>query len=472
MINTMHRYVFFPLFVFLAYSVVPATAFAQEATIPTDEAPIITSVSTNFISIPSDQPFQKKIALYGEHLDAILFNEQVFVSFGSAKADSVAGNATGITATFTLDPGQFRHNTEYLLEIYQDNFLIAEAPEPIIVAAPLQRRYRSKRIQKLLTYTNTQIPSKQTIGLNVHHALGATQPAEEELFEQRLSGSDTVWVREHLSYAEIMGENQVGWLERYDEAFLQYKRDGRRVVAMLAYGAGTDPYAPPSESDWKVFVELIVQRYRNDVDAWEIWNEPDSKNYLHPNTVTALLPLQKVGYETIKAHAPDSIVLNGPIADIRHTDFVRELYKNAGSYFDRLSVHLYYCDEYVRDGNVGAMENDWNALMQAIPKKRRGEKIWITELGCSLGVRGVDEKVQRAYIKQSTRALLKTDHVQTIFLYTIRDRAFLTQSDPYEAYFGLLHADGGKRPAWRWYSRLPLIVLPKQLKGGVSVGTI
>lgn len=430
---------------------------AEDEIVPT---PAIHTLSITTLAVPSAQPFQKTIALYGTELDQILFGDQVTVQFGPFIAERVSGNAEGINAVFTIDPILLVHRQSYTVSVYQNQTRWIDGPS-IQVSYPSQRAYRNKQTRKYLSRVKTTKLTKQTIGLNVHRTLGATTTEEAALFDRRLQGTQTVWVREHIAFDLVMGSNQVAWLERYDETIRTYKQQGKRVQMMLAYGKGPDPHAPPPTKEWKTFVKLVVKRYRNDVDAWEIWNEPDSGDYLHPNTVDALLPLQKVGYKTIKHYAPNTVVLNGPIADIRNTEFVSELYKKAGKYFDALSVHLYYCDELQADGNLDRLAADWQRLLEAIPERRRSEKIWITELGCSLGLEGVTEQFQRKYLKMASKQLLKTNTVQNIFLYTIRDRSFLAETNQYEAYFGLLNAEGKPRIAWHWYRMLPFKVKHK-----------
>ena len=353
-----------------------------------ESAPVIHAISTDFIAMTSKLSFDKTIALHGENLDTLLF-DGLTIKLGPETAREVSGNSTAVNATFSLTPKEFKHNTDYYVSVYDGDQLVFTVDQPAHVSNPLFARYKKTRPRKFFRNTpRKRKPTKRNVGLNVHTALGATTQADNELFQRKLANTNTLWVREHISFAEVMGPNGRGWLERYDEVMRDYKQQGKRVVVMLAYGddtPGRDRFVPPTKSQWRRFVRRVVKRYRNMVDAWEVWNEPDSPSYMHPNTVKALAPLMRTAYPILKHYDPNSIVLNGPIGDITNTDFVKQLYKKAGRYFDELSVHLYYCDEYVHNGNNGKLWEDWAALELAIPEHRRRQKVWVTELGCSTG---------------------------------------------------------------------------------------
>ena len=413
------------------------------------DLPTITSISTDFVAMTSKLSFDKTIALYGENLDYVLFND-VQVRFGSEVATAVTGNDTAVNVVFSLTPAEFTHDTDYYIELWESDTRLAQFGEPVHISNPLFYTPTPRKTKKFINNTKKKV-TKRTVGLNLHWALGAAED-ENELFEQKVDNSKTKWVREHISYADVMGDNGRGWLERYDEVMLRYKEKNMRVVAMLAYGSGDDMFAPPSKKEWRRFVRKVAKLYAPYVDAWEVWNEPDSPSFMNPNTVTALKPLMKSAYKLLKHYDPTGVVLNGAIGDITHTKFVRNMYKKAGQYFDELSIHLYYCDEYVLNGNNGKLFEDLDVLYKAIPRARRDQKIWITELGCSTGTAGVDDTLQKRYLKKTVPRLLKTGQFRMILLYTIRDRPYL---GAYEANFGLMNNEGINKPVWQWYRKIP-----------------
>lgn len=414
--------------------------------------PTLNSFSTEFISVTSETPYQATLAVYGENLGYLL-NDAVTIELGPLVAASVSGNSTGMNITFTIDRANITAaETNYPLVISNSGVAVVTSTSMITLYNPYALGYKTNSPRLYLnSIDRPHKHTKQTIGLNVHWTLGGDSSLDA-IYAERLHDSKTVWAREHFSYKLIMGENSAAWLKRYDQTMLRYSDNDSRVVGMLAYGAADDEFSAPAAADWKRFVRTIVKRYRNYVDVWEIWNEPDSATYLRPNTWKTYRPLLKVGSSMIREYDPDAIVLNGAVADISDHSFTNKLYSNGSRYFDELNVHLYYCDEYRDDDkNLERLAADWESYLRLVRKYRPHEPIWITELGCSTGLDDVNNKFVKHYLRAATTLLLQYNNIRPILLYTIRDRMYL---DTYEAEFGLLTESGQVKPAWRWYKLL------------------
>lgn len=433
----------------------------SDSNTPTAQAtglPVITSFSTDFISVTSEAPYTTTIAVYGTGLDYLLFNP-VTIQLGPLTASSVSGNDTGVNLTFPVDAAAITNERElYNIVVTENASVILTTTNVIELYNPYQLDYITTQPRQYLNQTNRPHKrTKETIGINVQWALGGDDSNDTQ-YEQRVLGSNTVWAREHFSYKLLMEEDQAGWLKRYDQIMLQYQASGTKVVGMLAYGTTADEFAAPDTQDWKEFVQLVVQRYRNYVDVWEIWNEPDSSTYLQSNNWKTYKPLLKTASQVIRRKDPDAIVLNGAVAEISNLAYIKQLYKYGRRYFDDLNVHLYYCDEYQVSNDLVQLENDWQRLRDTVATYRSEERIWITELGCSTGLSGVTDKFVKHYNKSAAKWLLSTEASDTtaietgpILLYTFRDRTYLTA---YEAYFGMLQDDFTTKPIWQWYRQL------------------
>ncbi len=413
----------------------------------------IDSVSTESISL-FPEPTQKTIAIYGSGLEYILFNP-VNVNIGTVTATNISGNGEGLNLSFELARENFTagdSSTTITVTDQTSGAVLYTAPMSMTVYNPTLETDTSPHTRKYLKQTNVTQRTKRTIGLNTHQALAAQTDSEDDLYETKLDQSNTVWVREHISYAEVMGDNQQGWLNRYDHVFAQHQAHGRRVVAMLAYGETDDSFTPPSKEKWAEFMNIIVPRYRGSVDAWEVWNEPDSPDYISVVKLKAIRPLLKVSYPIIKQYDPTSLVLFGGIADITHKKFIKEVYKYNGAYFDRLAIHFYTCRQWQASNyDHSQILSDVAALKKIVPKNRRKQKFWVTELGCSTGSPSIGNSRQYRYLKTVTKKLLMTGNVQVILLYSFRDRPYM---DDYERYFGLLTDTGTAKTAWKWYANI------------------
>lgn len=424
----------------------------QLALAQTVDVPVIDSVSTDFLSVATEEAYTTTIAIYGTNLDYLLFNP-VTVTFGPLTGTVLSGNDTGVNISFTIESSLLtERETSYPVVISSDGTELASSTD-IPVFNPFVGDYLEQASEQIFGQVDhPHKRNKQTIGLNVHQTLGGDEDLDA-LYEQRLAGSHTQWVREHISYEEVMGADSAAWLKRYDQVMLQYRDHNQHVVVMLAYGTGDDVYKEPDS--WKQFVRLVVKRYRNYVDAWEIWNEPDSSDYLSPESNwRTYRHILKEGSAMVREYDPDAIVLNGAVSDITNLEFTKKLYQKGSRYFDEFNVHLYYCDEFVADGKqLTQLETDFERLQTKLARYRSNERIWVTEFGCSTGLAGVGDNTVKKYTKQASKLILSYQNVGPILLYTFRDRTYLT-SDPYEAYFGLMDEQLSPKPVWKWYRQL------------------
>lgn len=292
-------------------------------------------------------------------------------------------------------------------------------------------------------------PYRKDIGLNVHWALSGFD--RDELYKQRLQESRTEWAREHFFTEVFVVEKPEAWFERYDMVMKNYREQNINVVGMLAYGMKNGDFSVPDEKEWLDFVEIVVRRYKNDVKIWEVWNEPDSPDFLAPNQAKIYAPLLSITYDKIKSIDPEAKVMNGGLAT-PDVNFAQTLFTNARGKFDIFNVHYYYADEYVADGDLHRLDTDAKRLRKYVDSQKPGMPIWVTEMGASTGSYGIDENSQTEYLKESTRLLMQSGYVNKILLYNIRN--FDYNSD-YENNFGLLDVNMNSRPSWEWYKSIP-----------------
>ena len=116
--------------------------------------------------------------------------------------------------------------------------------------------------------------------------------------------------REHIEAKVIMEKNQQGWLNRYDLTLQRYKDNNIKVLAMLAYNPDGGFYAPDPK-EWEEFLTLVVSRWHDKVDAWEVWNEPDTDHFLQIPNPMYYRQIIEPAYEIIKRIDPSSTVVSG-----------------------------------------------------------------------------------------------------------------------------------------------------------------
>lgn len=410
----------------------------------------IASVSSNFISIINeDVDNQTIIALYGNNFDDLLFDSSYQIYLGTALGKNITGNNNEINVTFTY-PENLTTSGIYYLKILQNNETIYESDIPIEIFNPYLETYENSHTKKYYKNKKFKKISKKNIGLNAHQTL-ASNDSTDTIYDSKLLNSNTKWVREHFSHELIMSNDQAAWVTRYDQILNNYKKNNLHVVAMLAYDLNND-YTYPSEGAYANFVRFVLKRYRNYVDVWEIWNEPDSTTYLKPNTIAEYLPLLKYASGLIRYYDPSALILNGGIADITNTDYINKLYHFGHDYFDAFNIHLYFCDEYQFNNNINAEREAIENMEKIIFHGKRNKPVWVTEIGCSTYHNKFNQNTQKNYLKKSINYLSTKKYLQNILLYTMRDRNL---TDTYESKFGLMTENFINKKAWTWYRKIP-----------------
>ncbi|MBU1118556.1 hypothetical protein KKH43_01590 [Patescibacteria group bacterium] len=291
-------------------------------------------------------------------------------------------------------------------------------------------------------------PYRHDVGLNVHWALGGF--GKDELYNQRLFDSKTKWAREHIATEVLTVERPEAWFERYDYVLDQYKKHDIKVVGMLAYGFENGNMQRPNMDEWLAYVDTVVNRYKDSVEVWEVWNEPDSPDFLEPNSPENYVAILSATYDKIKSIDSSAKVMSGGLAQ-PNVDFTKAVFEQAQGKFDIFGVHYYYAENYVYYGNYDQLERDAKALRDYINTKDPNMPIWVTEYGASTGTAGVTDTVQKNYLEKSSQILLQKGYANRLFVYNIRNYDY---NSNYENNFGLLDVNMNPRPSWDWYMRI------------------
>jgi hypothetical protein len=198
------------------------------------------------------------------------------------------------------------------------------------------------------------------------------------------------------------------------------------------------------------FMSLVASRYSGQVDAYEIWNEPDISRFWNggPNAAqyTALL---KAGYAAVKQQDPRALVVSGGLSS-DYDKYLTAMYRaGARGSFDVLAIHPY---------STGLLSK-W---LSSIRLARRTQvangdtrPIWLTEFGFNTSAdpnawqRGVTEAQQAQLVGDSYRLLEGEPYVQVAFYYSLRNN-WWSHDDQHsmEACFGLLRTDFSAKPAY------------------------
>ena len=131
-----------------------------------------------------------------------------------------------------------------------------------------------------------------------------------------------------------------------------------------------------SYSAWKKFVEKLTVRYKDKIQYFEIWNEPNLKSYWKPGEVDPekYVRLVRDTAKIIRENCPAAVIIGGVLSRLPF-DFIRPLFeKGLGKEIDIFSFHPYgvlpesYVDQVI-------------ALRKFINQYNPAIKIWQGECG-------------------------------------------------------------------------------------------
>jgi polysaccharide biosynthesis protein PslG len=166
---------------------------------------------------------------------------------------------------------------------------------------------------------------------------------------------------------------------------------GVKTLGILGFPANWASTAPedadrpwvykPKLDAWATFVENTTRHYRDLVQHWEIWNEPNITVFWLPQpSAKEFLDVVKVGYEAAKRGNPNCTVLMpglaGPGQGGWGMDFLDELLElGAAKYCDAISIHPYRQASPEGSDLVGDLRH-----IAALAERNGGRRpIWFTE---------------------------------------------------------------------------------------------
>nr|WP_296773585.1 beta-xylosidase [Rhodococcus sp. (in: high G+C Gram-positive bacteria)] len=230
--------------------------------------------------------------------------------------------------------------------------------------------------------------------------------------------------------------------------------------ARVAAAAGDSHSRPADPNTYAGFVGTVVQRYRDHMNLWEVWNEPNIVGFFKPQPDVAAYSLMlRAAYQKIKALQPNSTVLSGGLApatnngvNIDPTTYLQQMYQlGANAYFDGFNLHPYTYPALPNDPSTSS----WNTAMKLWPMHDimvaggdSAKQIWLTEFGAPTGTAStaVSEQGQADTIGIIMDAVLGNSWIGPAFVYSTRD-AGTNLADP-EQNFGLLRRDFSPKLAY------------------------
>lgn len=264
------------------------------------------------------------------------------------------------------------------------------------------------------------------------------------------------WVRTDLWLHSITWENQdqIDW-EPIDVMVEDLRAQGIRIVftvhTLPSYAGVLNPRTGPSNQRQRdIYTNLIVravERYKNDVQHWEIWDEPNRvTSWGTPSWHQYSLLLSQV-YPAIKQEDPSAVVLSGGTGvktlpeDVDALEYLTSLYTSTDfrDNCDGLSIHAH---ANMRQPDIGEFFQlpRYRELMDKHGDENK--QLWITEGGAGTiaGDKTASEANQTGVMPQMVNAWAQTHHHGPLCWFSLYD------STPG---YGFIRPDGmTKRPSF------------------------
>jgi beta-glucosidase/6-phospho-beta-glucosidase/beta-galactosidase len=210
-------------------------------------------------------------------------------------------------------------------------------------------------------------------------------------------------------------------------------------------------HPPANTADYAAALSFLVDRYGAQVEAWEIWNEPNFPRFWgNAPDASAYTALLQAAYPAIKASDPDALVLGGSLAGA-DTAYLQAMYAaGAQGFFDALALHPYSgtlppdaCSDPRWSYGCGVEQ-----VRQTMLDAGDDLPIWFTEFGWSSleGSGGVGEASQAAYLQQAAAMLAAWDYVPVAIWYNLLNTGTAASGD-HEDQYGLFRHDHSPKPA-------------------------
>jgi outer membrane protein assembly factor BamB len=286
------------------------------------------------------------------------------------------------------------------------------------------------------------------------------------------------WVRQQIHWRDIEGEpGRFVWAP-LDAAVAQARGNSLRIMLSVVRSpawAGRDGGLPDDRAAFAGFLQALAARYRGQVSAYQVWNEPNLavENGGTPATPEAYLATLRAAYPAIKAGDPCALVVSAALAATATGDaavatndlaFLDTLYQLDGSVFrqvaDVVGIHPgggpYHPEAWwphEQPGESARYFRHVERVRELMQRYHDPRQAWITEVGWSVAqAPGAPAPVSEQ--QQAEHLLVTMYHtrqyypwISAIFVWNLNFGIAAAPGDE-KATFGLLRPDWTPRPAF------------------------
>ncbi len=220
-------------------------------------------------------------------------------------------------------------------------------------------------------------------------ASGAEDAGRYPEFNPMLRDAGVTWLRYFPEWTTIQ-PNEGEWDWTFSDAFVaDARQNGITLAGTFIYFAKWSSSEPGNTRRfpvgdmkyWRDYVREVSSRYRDEIQYWEVWNEPNSPAFNQRGTPGDYAAMVRAAYEEARKANPKAKVGIGVAAFDLH--WLEQVIKaGAAGHFDYVCVHPY--------NNVGLVfgsEQSFLGLAGSVRKmlasngQRADIEIWMSEIG-------------------------------------------------------------------------------------------
>ena len=261
-----------------------------------------------------------------------------------------------------------------------------------------------------------RVPGPNEAQRGVNSFVSQLDTAARPLAQQEASLMEAAYTgmaREEFEWKRVEpAAHRYDWA-KFDMAVEILRAHGVSVLGKLVYGSPWDNtapggtpvdtavnYPPSNIQDYVDYAVATVNRYKDRVHYWEIWNEENNSGFWLPSAnVAQYTQLLKATYAAIKAEDPTATVVLGGLSTGPDSSYLQGIRDNGGwGSFDVLAIH-----SYVTGPPDGSAYERWITNAKNIVASYGAKPIWITEFGWSTwnGSGGASQSDQNVYLERA-----------------------------------------------------------------------
>jgi hypothetical protein len=267
------------------------------------------------------------------------------------------------------------------------------------------------------------------------------------------------WVRLTFEWNQLetsQGTYNSTKLAAWDRSVALSRQAGTKVLVTV-YGTpswassnGKVGGAPSNNAYYSNLMSFLANRYRGQVQAWEIWNEENVSRFWTTGPDPARYAgLLRAAYPAVKSADPNATVVFGGTSG-NDTGFVDGAYRaGAKGSFDVMAVHPYTGSAPEAGAGLYSFPG-YRQVHDVMLGYGDAKPMWLTEFGWSTTSDnwGVSPQVQSDYLLRAYRMLEQDPYVQVAIWYNFRNNWWDRDADGWEFQCGLMRTDFTPKPAY------------------------